>query len=295
MRQYLDLVERIITDGVQKGDRTGTGTRSLHNVQIKHDMKDGFPLLTTKRIPFRLISSENEFFIKGLTDKKWLQDRKNHIWDEWCTPEKVPYGHDDETKAKMLAERDLGPVYGFQWRHFGANYRGHDVDYTGEGVDQLGNLVNRLKTNPECRRMLVTALNPIDQPKMALPPCHYAFHVLTRPGKHPEDKKILDLSWKQRSCDTMLGIPFNIAGYALILHLLAKETGMEEGILTGDLGDTHIYANHIEGAKKQLQRTPTELPHLVTDNFTSIFDWQYTDSRVEGYKPQKRIKFPIAV
>jgi len=295
MRQYLDLVDSILTEGVQKGDRTGTGTHSLHNVHIKHNMKNGFPLLTTKNIPFRLIASENEFFIKGITDKKWLQERNNHIWDEWCTPEKVAYGHNEQIKAKMLAERDLGPIYGFQWRHFGANYCGYDMDYTGQGVDQLKNLVSRLKTNPECRRMLVTALNPVDQSKMALPPCHYVFHVLTRPGNTLEDKRILDLSWKQRSVDTMLGLPFNIAGYGLILHLLAKETGMEEGVLTGDLGDTHIYSNHLEGAKEQLRRIPTELPQIVTDSFTTIFDWNYTDSKVEGYNPQGRIKFPIAV
>ena len=288
MKAYLDIIKRILEQGVEKEDRTGTGTIAIAGAMFEHDMQDGFPLLTTKSVPFRLVASELEFFIKGVSDKQWLIERDNHIWDEWCSPEIIPYAHDEETKKKMMAERDLGPIYGWQWRHFGANYEGYDKDYTSKGVDQLKRIVDELKTKPHSRQMLVLAWNPMDKDKVIPPFCHYGFQVTVLDGK-------LNLMWNQRSVDTALGLPFNIASYGLLLHLLAKETGFQEGKLVGFLGDTHIYINHVEGLKEQLLRKPIPLPKIKTENFTSNFDWKYTDSKVEDYEHHPRIKFQIAV
>jgi len=288
MKAYLDIVKKILDTGIEKKDRTGTGTIAIAGAMFEHDMEDGFPLLTTKSVPLRLVASELEFFLKGISDKKWLQERDNHIWDEWCSPEIVPYAHDKETKKKMLEERDLGPIYGWQWRHFGAEYKDYKTDYTGQGVDQIKKLIHSLKTNPDSRQMLVLAWNPLDVDKVIPPFCHYGFQVTVLDGK-------LNLMWNQRSIDVALGLPFNIASYGLLLHLLAKESGLKEGKLVGFLGDTHIYKNHIEGLKEQLTRKPMELPTIKTNNFTSIFDWQYTDSEVENYEHHPRIKFEIAV
>ncbi len=290
MQSYLNIVKHILENGTEKADRTGTGVKSVAGVMFEHDMNDGFPLLTTKKMPFRVMAVELEFFIKGITDKEWLKERNCHIWDEWCSPDKVPYAHDEETKRKMAEERDLGPVYGFQWRHFGADYKDYNTDYTGQGVDQLKKLVKTIKTNPTDRRMLVMAWNPTMLDHMALPPCHYNWQVTITGDK-------LNLMWNQRSVDVALGLPFNISSYALLLHLLAKETGYKEGRLIGFLGDTHIYSNHIEGLREQLTRDPDKypLPHVKTENFTSIFDWEYTDSEIVGYESYSRIKFPIAV
>ncbi|MBP6912133.1 MAG: thymidylate synthase, partial [Candidatus Pacebacteria bacterium] len=239
---------------------------------------------------FRLIATELEFFIHGITDKQWLLDRNNHIWDEWASPIKAPYGHDEASKKRMLEERDLGPIYGFQWRHFNAKYENYDTDYTEKGVDQLKRVVETLKTNPRDRRMIVNAWNPQQLSEMGLPPCHYSFQVTTINGK-------LNLLWNQRSVDTMLGLPFNIASYALLLHLLAKETGMEEGKLVGFLADVHLFENHVEGAKEQLSRDPNKyaLPKLETENWTSIFNWKAEDTKVVGYESYDRIQFEIAI
>lgn len=288
MQAYLDIVKKVLEQGITKEDRTGTGIISVAGIMFEHDMKEGFPLLTTKSVPLRLVASELEFFIKGITDKNWLRKRNNHIWDEWCSPEKVPYAHDQETKIKMMEERDLGPVYGFQWRNFGAKYQAHNLPPLNEGVDQLKNLINTLKNNPSDRRMIVMAWNPLHMKQMALPPCHYGFQVTITGDK-------LNLMWNQRSVDVGLGLPFNIASYGLLLHLLAKESGFKEGKLVGFLGDTHIYKNHLQGLKEQLSREPKALPKLNTENFTSIFDWKYEDSKVENYQPHPRIKFEIAV
>jgi thymidylate synthase len=285
---YLDIVRNILKNGVLKKDRTGIGTYAIAGVMFEHDMKKGFPLLTTKVIPFRLVSSELEFFIKGVTDKDWLRDRDNHIWDEWCSPEKVAYGHDEETRKKMMEERELGPIYGYQWRNFGAKYISHDAPPQGRGIDQLKKVIKMLKTNPNDRRMIVSAWNPVDFSRMALPPCHYCFQVTVIEGR-------LNLMWNQRSVDVALGLPFNIASYGLLLHLLAKETGFMEGRLVGFLGDTHIYVNHVDGLKEQLNRSPMKLPKVKTEPFTSIFDWKHTDSVVENYEHHPRIKFDIAV
>ena len=241
-------------------------------------------------MPFRVIGSELEFFIKGITDKQWLHERKNRIWDEWAHPHKAPYGHDEVSKQRMMDERDLGPVYGFQWRYYNAEYKDHDTDYTGQGIDQLQRVIEKLKSNPSDRRMIVMAWNPSMLDQMALPPCHYVFQVTVIDGK-------LNLMWTQRSVDVMLGLPFNIASYALLLHLLAKEAGFEEGKLVGFLSDVHIYANHVEGAHEQLSRDPNlyDLCRIETENFTSIFDWNYKDTKKVGYESHPRISFDIAV
>ncbi len=290
MQSYHDIIRHILENGEIKPTRTGVEAITIAGAFFEHDMSKGFPLVTTKSVPFRLIATELEFFIKGITDKKWLQDRNNHIWDEWAHPKKAPYGHEEAAKLRMKEERDLGAIYGFQWRHFNAPYEHHDSDYTGQGVDQLANLVNVLKTNPNDRRMIVCAWNPAMLSEMGLPPCHYAFQVTVINNK-------LNLLWNQRSVDSVLGLPFNIASYGLLLHLLARETGYAEGRLIGFLADTHVYTNHLDGIKEQLSRDPNlyPLPKVTTSNFTSLFDWKAEDTLLEGYQSYPRISFPIAV
>ena len=288
MEAYINLVKKILNEGVLKNNRTGVDTISISGVLFEHDMSKGFPLLTTKKVPLRLIASELEFFIKGLTDKEWLKERNNHIWDEWCSPDKVPYAHDEETKKKMAEERELGPIYGFQWRNFNGEYISWNSENGKGGFDQLKEIIRLLKEDPNSRRMICSAWNPIQQPRMALPPCHYCFQVTVTDGK-------LNLMWNQRSVDVALGLPFNIASYALLLHLLAKEANLKEGRLVGFLGDTHIYTNHVEGLKEQMERKPYPLPKIKTENFKSIFDWKYEDTIIEDYESHPRIKFEVAV
>jgi len=288
MKAYIDIVQKILNLGFRKPNRTGVDALTIAGAMFEHDMADGFPLLTTKKVPFRLVASELEFFIRGITDKEWLKEQNNHIWDEWCSSDAVPYANDDETKAKMMNERELGPIYGWQWRNFGAKYTAHDAPAQGQGVDQLRKLVQTLKTDADNRRMIVSAWNPIDLPRMALPPCHYAFQVTVIDGK-------VNLLWNQRSVDVALGLPFNIASYGCLLHLLAKEAGLGEGKLIGFLGDTHIYVNHVEGIRTQVERAPKALPQIKTEKFMSIFDWHYGDTVIEGYDPHPAIKFEIAV
>ncbi len=288
MQAYLDIVRHILEKGERKENRTGVDAITVAGIMFEHDMAKGFPLITTKKMPFKTLRVELEFFIKGLTDKQWLQERRCSIWDEWANPTKAPYGHDEESKKHMREQRDLGSVYGFQWRHFDAPYDNWDTNYTDQGIDQLRIVVDRLKSNPNDRRMIVTAWNPKALSQQALPPCHYSFQVTVINSK-------LNLLWNQRSVDTMLGLPFNIASYALLLHLLAKESGLVEGKLIGFLADTHIYVNHVEGAKMQLARAPRALPRIITEPFTSIFDWTGDHTRLEGYEPHDKIEFPIAV
>lgn len=288
MKAYLDIVKKVLENGIEKEDRTGTGTKSLSGVMFQHDMSEGFPAVTTKKLYFKTMLVELEGFIKGVTDKKWYQERGCKIWNQWCNPQKVPYGHDEETKKRMFEERDLGPIYGFQWRHWNAHYRGLEFDYSGKGIDQLENLVKRIKSYPYCRRMIVSSWNPEQLNQMALPPCHLYYQVTVSNGR-------LNLDWVQRSVDTMIGLPFNIASYATLLHLLAKETGYEEGILTGHLVDTHIYKPHEKLAEEQIKREPFDLPKIVTKNFTSIFDWTHKDTEIINYKHHPPIKFEIAI
>ncbi len=290
MKAYLDIVKNVLDNGQLVETRQGPKAYTIAGAIFEHDMSKGFPLLTTKKMPMRLIASELEFFINGVTDKQWLLDRNNHIWDEWASPKKAPYGHDAESKKKMLEERDLGPIYGFQWRHFNAKYESYDTDYTGKGFDQLKRLIDILKTNPRDRRMIVNAWNPLMLEEMGLPPCHYSFQVTTINGK-------VNLLWNQRSVDTMLGLPFNIASYALLLHLIAKEAGLQEGKLVGFLADVHLFENHVDGAKEQLSRDPNKhpLPTIQTENWKSIYDWKYEDTKVNGYQSYDRIPFEIAI
>jgi len=284
-KEYFRLLTTILEKGKWKGNRTGVDCLTIAGFMFEHDMSEGFPLLTSRKLPFKSTKVELEFFIKGLRSKKWLQDRGCHYWDGWCNPEIVPYANDEETKKKMAVEDDLGLIYGTQWRDF------HDphADYSVfNGVDQLKNVVDTLKKNPMDRRMIVSAWNPLALGKMGLPPCHYGFQVTVIDG-------YLNLAWNQRSVDTCCGLPQNIASYALLLHLLAKESGLKEGKLIGFLMDTHIYSNHMDGVKKQLTQETFNLPSIKTDKFTSIFDWTYEDTILCDYKHGNPIKYEVAV
>ncbi len=290
MKAYHSIVQNILEHGELKKNRTGVSAITLAGAMFEHDMSTGFPLLTTKKMPFKMIATELEFFIKGYTDKQWLKDRNNHIWDEWANPLKAQYGHDADAKQRMTDERDLGPIYGFQWRHFNAPYQSFDTDYSDSGYDQLKKLTETLKQNPSDRRMIVSAWNPLQISEMALPPCHYSFQVTVINNK-------LNLLWNQRSVDTMLGLPFNIASYGLLLHLLARDAGLQEGRLIGFLGDTHIYENHVDGAREQLTRDTKTYPlcSLETSSFTSIFNWSSDHTKVMNYTSHPKIEFAIAV
>lgn len=290
MKAYLEIVKKILKEGVFKKNRTGVDAQTVVGATFEHDMSEGFPLLTTKRMTFHHIAVELECFIKGITDKEWLKSNGCYIWNEWANPKKAPYGHDESSKKRMVLERDLGPIYGFQWRHFGAEYDNYDSDYSEKGTDQLKNLVNKLKTDPSDRRMIVSAWNPSQLGQQALPPCHYGFQVTVLDGK-------LNLLWNQRSVDTMLGLPYNIASYGLLLHLLAKEVNLKEGKLIGFLADTHIYANHIEGAIEQCGRGPLTLPTISTKMEEGIFNWSSKafNWSIANYNPMSKIYFPIAV
>jgi len=290
MRNYLNIVKKVLETGLKVSTRQGTDAYTVAGVMFEHEMSEGFPLLTTKKVPLRLIATELECFINGITDKKWFQDHNNHIWDEWANPKKAPYGHDEISKKRMLEERDLGPIYGFQWRHFNAPYESYDSDYTGKGIDQFKKLVETLKTNPRDRRMIVNAWNPVQLEEMSLPPCFYGFQVTVIDDK-------LNLMWNQRSIDLMLGLPFDIASHALLLHLLAKESGLKEGRLVGFLGDVHLFENHVDGAKEQLSRDPDKypLPKIEIENWKSIFDWKAEDIKLVNYQSYDRIPFKIAI
>ena len=298
MKQYLDILDNIMTNGQLSDNRTGIkALRIPWGATFEHDMSNGFPLLTTKKMGLKNIATELEFFVHGITDKKWLQDRKCHIWDEWANPEKwVPmyeeqidmyesqgYNPTPQEKieirnATMNHERDLGPIYGFQWRHFGGKYEFNpkriDKDPTDNfnkeqpGVDQMARAISAIKSDPTNRRIIVNAWNPVDMGKMALPPCHIMHQVLVHNGK-------LNLIWTQRSCDTFLGIPYNIASYALLLMLYAKEAGLQPGILRGELHDVHIYENHIDQVKTQLKRAPYPLPtvEIPDENWNGMLKW----------------------
>ncbi|BBM88785.1 thymidylate synthase [Spirochaetota bacterium] len=297
MQAYLDLIEKTLTQGTLIENRTATAAYTMLGGLIEHDMQKGYPLLTTKKMPFRTIATELEFFIKGRTDKKWLQERHCHIWDEWCNPKKVAHIEArDERIARQRKEDDLGPIYGKQWRSFTSTptppaqnpHSSTPNQNSPVAIDQLQNLITELQKNPNSRRLLVSAWNPLDLPEMALPPCHVLFQVTVI-------EKTLSLTWFQRSADLMLGIPFNIASYALLLHLLAKESGYTEGKLIGMLSNIHIYENHRLAAEQQLERTPKPLPKITTPHFTSIFNWSYPDTHLQHYTHHPKIKLPIAI
>ena len=273
-KTFQENLELILTKGYKKEDRTGTGTISFPGVMIRHDMSDGYPLLTLRKVPFKSAAIELEGFIKGITSKQWYKERGCNYWNQWCNPQQVAYGTDDDTKKKMEECDDLGKIYGYQWRNF-------------KGVDQLKNIVNTLKKDTNNRRMVCSAWAPDQLNEMALPPCHFAWQVNVTDGK-------LNLFYYMRSVDFVLGNDLNT--YGLLLHLLAKESNLKEGMLVGFFADAHIYNNHLDGIKELLNRNATgKLPTIKTDNFKSIYDWQYSDTILLDYEPLPSVKFKVAV
>ena len=264
MQQYLNLLNRILTEGTQKGDRTGTGTLSIFGYQMRFDLRDGFPLLTTKKLHLKSIIYELLWFLRGDTNVHYLQEHGVRIWNEWA----------DENG-------ELGPVYGHQWRSW--------PDYKGGTIDQIKNVVEMIKHNPNSRRMLVTAWNPAEVEDMALPPCHCLFQFYVADGR-------LSLQLYQRSADSFLGVPFNIASYALLLQMIAQVTGLEAGEFIHTTGDTHLYLNHLEQAKLQLTREPRPLPKMkINPDVKDIFDFKYEDFELIGYDPLPHIPGVVAV
>ena len=264
MQQYLNLLNRILTEGTQKGDRTGTGTLSIFGHQMRFDLRDGFPLLTTKKLHLKSIIYELLWFLRGDTNVRYLQEHGVRIWNEWA----------DENG-------ELGPVYGHQWRSW--------PDYKGGTIDQIKNVVDMIKHNPDSRRMLVTAWNPAEVEDMALPPCHCLFQFYVAEGR-------LSLQLYQRSADSFLGVPFNIASYALLLQMIAQVTGLEAGEFIHTTGDTHLYLNHLEQAKLQLTREPRPLPKMkINPDVKDIFDFKYEDFELIDYDPLPHIPGFVAV
>ncbi len=264
MKQYLDLVRHVLAHGVKKEDRTGTGTLSVFGHQMRFDLTDGFPLLTTKKLHLRSIVYELLWFIRGDTNIKYLHDNKVTIWDEWADK-----------------NGNLGPVYGAQWRSWPKR--------DGTTLDQLADVIHRIKTSPNSRRLLVTAWNPADVDKMALPPCHCLFQFYVADGK-------LSCQLYQRSADIFLGVPFNIASYALLTHMIAEVTDLKPGEFIHTLGDAHIYSNHMDQVETQLRRVPKALPRLqITRKIKAIEDFLYEDFQFDAYDPDPAIRAPVAV
>ena len=264
MKQYLDLLKRITTEGVQKGDRTGTGTISVFGHQMRFNLEEGFPLLTTKKLHLKSIIHELLWFLQGDTNVKYLQENGVRIWNEWA----------DENG-------DLGHIYGYQWRSW--------PDYNGGHIDQISEVIDTIKNNPNSRRIIVNAWNVADLGNMNLPPCHMFFQFYVADGK-------LSLQMYQRSADTFLGVPFNIASYALLLMMVAQVTGLKPGEFIHTLGDTHLYINHLEQVDLQLTREPRPLPKMkINPNVKSIFDFKYEDFELVDYNPHPHIKGIVAV
>jgi len=264
MQAYLDLMQHILDHGTDRMDRTGTGTRSVFGHQMRFDLSAGFPLVTTKKLHLRSIIIELLWFLKGDTNIQYLQDHGVSIWNEWAD-----------------AEGNLGPVYGQQWRSWATP--------SGEHIDQISQVMDQLTHNPDSRRMLVVAWNPADVPKMALPPCHCLFQFYVADGK-------LSCQLYQRSCDVFLGLPFNIASYALLTHMMAQQAGLAVGDFIWSGGDVHLYQNHFEQARLQLSRQPLPLPTLnIKRQPPSLFDYAYEDFEIVGYESHPHIKAPVAV
>ena len=290
MKQYLDLCKTIMEKGIKKEDRTGTGTISYFGYQMRFDLEEGFPLLTTKKVHLKSIIHELLWFISGSTNIKYLVDNNVKIWNEWpyeIFKKSNDYNNEtiDEFVEKIkndsvFAEKygELGPVYGKQWR-----------DFNGEGIDQLENLINQIKTNPYSRRHIICAWNPCEVDKMALPPCHSFIQFYVNEG-------LLSCQLYQRSGDVFLGIPFNIASYALFTMMIAQVTNLKPGVFVHTIGDAHIYLNHIDQINLQLSREPKELPQMVINpNVKSIYDFKYEDFELKNYNPHKAIKGKVAV
>ncbi len=280
MRAYLDLLRAILETGVERGDRTGTGTIGLFGHQLRFDLEAGFPLVTTKKVHLKSIIHELLWFLRGETHVASLRAEGVTIWDEWATPEQT---------ARFGREAgDLGPVYGHQWRNFGATPRG-DGSYERDGVDQLAAVVRGIRESPESRRLLVTGWNPKEADQVALPPCHTLFQFYVARGR-------LSSQLYQRSADVFLGVPFNIASYALLTMMIAQVTGLRPGEFVHTFGDVHLYKNHVEQAKLQLGREPRPLPRMILDpSVTDLFAFRYEHFRLEGYDPHPRIPAPVAV
>ena len=264
MKQYLDLLNRIMTEGVDRHDRTGTGTRSVFGHQMRFNLADGFPLLTTKKLHLKSIIHELLWFLAGDTNVRYLQDNGVRIWNEWADP-----------------DGSLGHIYGYQWRSW--------PDYDGGTIDQISQAVNDIRNNPNSRRIIVSSWNVADLPNMNLPPCHMLFQFYVADGK-------LSLLLYQRSADTFLGVPFNIASYALLLQMMAQVTGLEPGEFVHTTADTHIYHNHFDQVRLQLTREPRPLPRMVINpDVKSIFDFRYEDFRLEDYNPHPHIPGQVSV
>ncbi len=264
MKQYLDLINRVLAEGVDKGDRTGTGTRSVFGHQMRFNLEEGFPLLTTKKLHLKSIIYELLWFLKGDTNAGYLQEHGVRIWNEWAD-----------------ANGDLGPIYGKQWRSW--------ADYNGGNIDQIREVINTIKNNPDSRRIIVNAWNVAQIDEMALPPCHCFFQFYVADGR-------LSLQLYQRSADIFLGVPFNIASYALLLMMVAQVTGLRAGDFVHTLGDAHIYSNHFEQARLQLTREPRRLPRMtINPEVKDIFDFKYEDFSLEDYDPHPHIKASVAV
>ncbi|MDE6484868.1 MAG: thymidylate synthase [Duncaniella sp.] len=264
MKTYLDLLDHIITRGTDKGDRTGTGTRSVFGYQMRFDLADGFPLLTTKKLHLKSIIHELLWFLRGDTNVKYLQDNGVRIWNEWAGP-----------------DGDLGHIYGYQWRSW--------PDYNGGHIDQIKEVIEQIKSNPDSRRLIVSAWNVADLPGMHLPPCHLLFQFYVADGR-------LSLQLYQRSADSFLGVPFNIASYALLLMMVAQVTGLKPGEFVHTLGDAHIYNNHFEQVREQLSREPRALPRMkINPDVKDIFDFKYEDFTLEDYNPHPHIAAKVSV
>jgi len=284
-KQYLDLISKIIKQGNQRGDRTGTGTKSLFGAQMRFSLRDGaYPLLTTKRVFYRGIAEELFWFIHGSTDARKLQEKNVRIWDGNSSRQFL-----DSIGLTDREEGDLGPVYGFQWRHFGAEYTNMHADYTGQGVDQLANVINMIKNRPTDRRILMCAWNPADLDKMALPPCHCLVQFYVANGE-------LSCQLYQRSADMGLGVPFNIASYALLTVMIAHVTGLVPGDFVHTLGDAHVYNNHVTALNVQLEREPRPFPKIkITRKVENIEDFTIDDFEISGYDPHPKIAMDMAV
>ena len=277
---YLDLLQHVLTHGTEKGDRTGTGTLSHFCAQLRFDLADGFPLLTTKKVHFKSIVYELFWFLSGSTHVDYLQENNVRIWNEWATA--------DQTARFNRPAGDLGPIYGHQWRNYGATKR-EDGSYDNDGVDQITEVIEQIKTNPNSRRLIVSGWNPKEADQVALPPCHTLFQFFVADNK-------LSCQLYQRSADLFLGVPFNIASYALLTHMVAQVCGLEVGEFVWTGGDCHIYQNHREQVELQLTRSLYELPTLTLNpDIKDIFAFTFDDISVEGYESHPAIKAKVAV